>query len=152
MSGVIRLVGNDTIKINDRLITDFPDAEVGSLKFPTDISSTKTGKNKNAIIALNESGNQAVLELRVIRGTSDDKFLNALVSLFKSDPPSFVAMTGEVIKRLGDGAGGITSDVHVLSGGVPSKQVETTSHVSGDTEQGVAKYTFTFVEAPRALA
>jgi hypothetical protein len=152
MGGVIRLVGNDTIKINERLITDLPDGEVGSVKFATDIATVKTGKNKNAVIASNASGEQATMELRVLRGSADDKYLNGLVSLFKSDPPSFALMNGEVIKRVGDGEGAVAGDTYVLTGGVPTKNVDVVSNVAGDVEQGVSKYTFNFVEGVRAIA
>lgn len=165
MADVIRLTGSDTITINGVILADFPAGEIGKLTFPTDISAVKTGKNGNAVIAINESGNQATLELRVLRGGIDDKLLDTLVTLYLSDSSKFVLMTGSVAKTLGTGVGtaigvdtpvsamdGVVAvDSYALSGGVPTKKVEVVSNVEGDVEQAVAKYTFQFVRAARSV-
>jgi hypothetical protein len=60
-------------------------------------------------------------------------------------------MTGELVKRIGDGTGKIVSDTYILSGGIFSKEVEAKSNVAGDVEQSVATYTMRFSNAPRAI-
>jgi hypothetical protein len=148
----VRLVGKDTIKINDRILADFGHGEIGKLSFSTDIVTVKTGKNGNTIYAKNESGNQATFELKVLRGSEDDKFLNSLMVLQNSDLPKFVLMNGMLTKKFGDGEGETISDSYVLTGGVFTKNLETTSNVEGDVEQAVAHYTMQFAIAPRSIS
>ena len=147
-----RLTGNDTIKINNRLITDIGSGDVAKLTYPNDLVTVKVGKNGNTIFAKNETGNQATLELHVIRGSGDDKFLNGQLQAYKADSAGYVLMNAELIKVLGDGAGNITKDIYVLTGGVISKPVEATVNVEGDTEQAMSVYTMHFAIAPRAIA
>jgi hypothetical protein len=148
----IRLVGKDTIKINDRILADFGPGEVGKLSFSTDIVTVKTGKNGNTIYAANETGNQATLVVSVIRGSEDDKALNTLMTSQKSDLPKWVMMNGELVKNLGDGQGNTISDTYILTGGVFTKNLDTTSNVEGDTAQAIVAYTMQFAVAPRAIA
>jgi hypothetical protein len=152
MSGVVRLVGADTVQINGRLFTDFPHGEIGKLSYSTDIMTVKTGKNQNAIFAVNESGNQATLELRILRGSEDDKWMNQQHVLQKSDPTHFVLANGEIVKAIGDGQGTVTNDTYVLTGGAFTKNIDVVSNVEGEVEQAVAKYTMQFAIAPRAIA
>ena len=157
---VFRLTGQDTIKVSGRLMSDFPSGDVCKVTFATDIVTVKTGKNGNAIFASNETGNQATVELRVLRGSDDDKFLNSLLSAYRNAPTRFVLMSGELIKSIGTGvaatAGGeeaqVVADTYILSGGVFTKLVEGVSNVEGDIEQAVSLYTMMFAYAPRAIA
>lgn len=147
-----RLTGNDTIKINNRLITDIGSGDVAKITYANDLVTIKTGKNGSTIYAKNETGNQATLELHVIRGSGDDKFLNGQLQAYQADSAGYVLMNAEVIKVLGDGAGAITRDVYVLTGGVITKLVEATVNVEGDIEQAMSVYTMQFAIAPRAIA
>lgn len=147
----VALVGSDTIKINQRLITDLPDGDVLKLTYDTDSVTVKVGKNGNTIYAQNESGKMAKVELRVMRGSADDKFLLSLMTLQNSNLPGFVLMSSELVKRIGDGQGNVTADNYLLAGGVFHKLVETTSNVEGEKEQAVATYMLTFGNAARAL-
>lgn len=149
---VARLTGNDTIKINGRLITDIGTGEVAKLTYGTDLVTVKTGKNGNVIYAKNESGNQATFELHVLRGSADDKFLNEQISLYNSDPTGYILMSAELVKVIGDGKGAVTRDTYVLTGGVISKPVEAVSNVEGDIEQAMTVYSMQFAIAPRAIA
>jgi hypothetical protein len=148
----VRLVGSDTIKINQRLLSDFPHGEIAKLSYSTDLVTVKTGKNGNVIYAKNETGNQATLELHVLRGSGDDKFLNTQMSSYNTDPTHYVLMAAELVKVLGDGAGNVISDNYILTGGVCTKNVEAISNVEGDVEQAVALYTMQFAFAPRTIA
>lgn len=147
----VALSGADTVTINNRVITDLGDGNVVELTYPNEIASVKTGKNGNSIYGLNETGRQCEVKIRVIRGSSDDKFLNNLLVQQQGNFAAFPLMIGEFIKKLGDGAGNITSDTYVLSGGVFTKQVEGKNNVEGDSEQSVSIYTLKFSNAPRAL-
>ena len=147
----VSLSGNDTIVLNSRSLVDLADGEVVSLEFSSDIATLKTGKNGNSIYALNETGSQCEVKLRVIRGSADDKFLNNLLVQQKSNFAGTILMTGEFVKKIGDGSGGIQKDTYIMSGGIFSKFVPAKSNVEGDTEQSVCIYMMKFSNAPRTL-
>jgi len=147
----IALSGNDTVVLNNRIFADFADGNVAELTFPNDIASVKTGKDGNSIYGLNESGKQSELKVRVIRGSSDDKFLNGLLAQQQINFAGFPLMVGQFIKKIGDGEGNIKSDTYIMSGGVFTKQVEAKSNVEGESEQSVAIYTLKFSNSPRVI-
>ncbi len=147
----VSMTGADTLKINNRVMTDLGDGDVAALTFPNESATVKTGKNGNTIYALNESGKQAELVLRVIRGSADDKFLNNLLAQQKNNFAGFVLMIGELTKQVGNGAGVVTADTYLLSGGIFSKETEAKSNVEGDTEQSLSIYNMKFGRAPRIL-
>lgn len=147
----VSLTGNDTIIINDRVLVDLADGDAGALTFPNDLTTTKKGKNGTTIITINEMGKMCELVLRVLLGSSDDKFFNGLLANFELDPASFVTMNGQIAKRVGDGEGGVVTSKYILSTGVFKKRVEARTNVEGDTESSVAIYTFTFGNAPRTI-
>lgn len=147
----VALSGSDTIMINKRPLTDLADGDCAVLDFPGEIGTVKTGKNGNSIFGLNETGKQAGVVIRLIRGSADDKFMNALLALQQSDFAAFVLMTGEFIKKIGDGTGAITRDTYIMSGGIHTKPVNAKSNVEGDSEQSVAIYTLKFSNAPRVI-
>lgn len=151
MGQVVALVGNDTIKINGRILSDFQDGDVAHLVYPNDLAVVKTGKNGNSIVAFKNDGRQADFTLRIALGSSDDKFLNNLIALFKNNPAAFALIQGEFTKNIGDGGGNIKAITYVLSGGVPTKQPEAVDNADGSTEQAVAVYSFKFTNAPRSI-
>jgi hypothetical protein len=84
MSESISLVGSDVLKLNGRIFNDFADGDVAKLTYPNDLANVKTGKNGNSIVSFKNDGRQADFEVRVLLGSSDDKFLNNLFALFKT--------------------------------------------------------------------
>lgn len=147
----VAMSGSDTITINNRLFADLADGNCVELTFPNDIANVKTGKNGNSIYGLNETGKQAELKMRLVRGSSDDKFMNGLLAQQQANFAGFPLMFGSFIKKLGDGAGLITSDTYIVSGGIFTKQVEARTNVDGESEQSVSIYTMKFSNAPRVL-
>lgn len=147
----IALSGQDAVVLNGRVFSDLADGNCVELRFPTDIMQVKTGKNGNSIYALNESGKQCEVDLRVVRGSADDKFLLNLLSNQQANPPGFPLMQGEFVKLIGDGKGNISNDTYVISGGVFVKIPEAKSNVEGDTEQSVVIYRMKFSNAPRVI-
>jgi hypothetical protein len=145
------LSGNDTVVINNRNFADFADGNIVELTFPSDIAQVKTGKNGNSIYGLNTTGFQCEVRIRLIRGSADDIFMNNLLVQQNNNFAGFPLMIGQFIKKIGDGAGNITSDTYILSGGVFNKQVEATSNVEGDALQSVSIYMMKFSNAPRAI-
>lgn len=147
----VALSGADTLTINNRVFSDFADANYAELTYPNDIANVKTGKNGNSIYGFNESGKQCELKLRIVRASSDDKFLNSLLAAQQNNFAGTTLMIGQFVKSIGDGQGNITSDTYVVSGGIFTKQVEGKSNAEGDTEQSIAMYTIKFSNAPRAI-
>lgn len=145
------LSGQDTITLNNRVLADLPDGSPAELTYPNETASVKTGKNGNSIYGYNASGEQAELKLRVLRGSADDKWLNNLRAQQKANFAGTVLLSGQIVKKVGDGSGNITSDTYVLSGGVFTKNNEAKVNVEGDTEQSVTQYVIKFSSAPRAL-
>jgi hypothetical protein len=145
------LSGKDTIVLNGRIMNDLADGPVAHLTFDSEIANVKTGKNGNSIYALNATGKQAKLMLRLLRGSGDDKFLNGILASQRSNFAAFVLMQGQFVKKIGDGLGNITNDTYITSGGVMGKEVEVESNVDGETGQSVAVYEIKFSNAPRVI-
>ena len=150
--GTFSLFGNDTVKIGDRILSDFGSGEIAKLTYPTELATVKSGKNGNTIFVQNASGFQTSLELKVIRGSADDKYLQSLVTLYKSTPTLYVLDSFELSKKIGDGSGAAASDTYSLTGGIPTKQPEATVNVEGDTDQALTVYTWVFATSSRAIA
>ena len=135
------ITADDTLTIFDRIINDFADGSNSTIAFGNDLVGTKTGKNGNTIYTRNETGHNAVLTLRLIRGSDDDRFLNTRLQTLERDFAAFQLGQGEFVKRVGDGQGNVASDVYQLSGIIFQRKVDTQENVEGDTEQGVSVYT-----------
>lgn len=150
-NGIYNIVGDDTLTIYDRVITNFADGDISTFAFNNDRVGVKTGKNGNTIFALNESGKNAVATLRIMVGSSDDAFLQGQLAASDNDFASTILAAGEFVKNLGDGAGNIARDVYTLAGGMMTRYVDGKNNVEGDTQQGVAVYNITFANAVRSI-
>jgi len=138
---MLAITGKDSVTIDTRTLTEFATGDTYGIEMPNNLAEYKQGKNGNAVIAYNASGEQGVLTLKLVRGGADDKFMMARMQEFINDTPSFVVVSGEVIKRLGDGAGNITADLYQLSGGAFQKMPIIKEDVEGDTDQATVTYT-----------
>jgi hypothetical protein len=147
----VSLTGSDVIIINANVLSDLADQDIADLTFPNDIAQAKTGKNGNSIYALNESGRQADFKIRLIRGSGDDKFMNALLALQLANFAAFPLMQGQFTKNVGDGTGNVTQDTYVLSGGIFVKVPAAKSNTEGNTDQSVVMYEMKFTNAPRTI-
>ena len=146
---VVSLTGKDSCIINGRVLRNFADGDTFKLDYPNDLSVVKTGKNGNSIYAFQYSGLQCTLELRLLLGSPDDAFMNALLSGFINNPPAFTLLNGEIIKNICDGAGDITPTSYLLSGGTFKKGIPATENADGDTNQAIAVWSLHFTNAPR---
>ena len=152
----VALTGKDTISIGSRgiaprILADLADGDTGMLDYPNNLVEAKTGKNGNTIYAFNSTGSVVTATLRVIRGSADDKYLNSEMNRYKLDPASYTLLDGEIIKRVGDGNGGVTSDVYSLDGGIVQKMPNVKENVEGDTEQAVTIWQIIFANSDRSL-
>lgn len=147
----VALTGKDTVIINLRILNDLATGDTVLLEFPDDLVDAKVGKNGNTIYAYKASGLVVNATLRLIRGSADDKFMNALNAQFLNDPAGFVLIQGEFIKRVGDGKGNITTEIYQLNGGVISKMPAAKENVEGDTEQSVVAWPIKFANSARLV-
>lgn len=147
----VAMSGSDTLQLNNHIFANLGTGDVAILTYPNEIASVKTGKNGNSVYGLNETGKNAELAIKVIRGSTDDKFLLALLNQQQLNFAGFVLMTGEFVKKIGDGAGKISSDTYIVSGGVFTHIPEAKSNVEGDTEQSEIPYKIKFSNAPRTI-
>ena len=147
---IFSLTGDDSMIINDILLNDFADGDIGSLSLPNNIFDMQTGKNGNTIFALDESGNNATLTVRVLMSSNDDKRLNGMIPKSKGFAQSVLA-TGSVVKQVGDGQGNVSYNTYLLAGGMVQKKPDVKSNVNGDAQQAVVEYIIVFAEANRAI-
>lgn len=141
------ITGEDTFIINDRVITDFIDGDISTITYNEDLYTSRTGKNGNTIHSYNEAGVNADCVIRLLKGSSDDQYFRGLVATAMRDKVGIQLLNGSLVKRLGDGAGNIISEVANLQGGVIRKIAPTKSNANGDIEQAVSVYEIKFPTA-----
>ena len=158
----VRVTGNDKIYLGSSavlnessIITAFADGDYARISFPNDIMNFTIGKNRNMIAAYNAMGTLAELELRLLRGSKEDAFLNNHFPKAEDDQLSFDFLFAKIEKSLGkssSGAGdtGIT-ETYVLDNGIITKAPEIISNVSGSTDQGVVVWQVRFAKFNRIV-
>lgn len=151
MAGAVSLTGKDVIVLNGRVIKNFADGDLATLAFEGSLMEVKASKDGNTIYALNEQGRVSELKLRLLLGSSDDKYLNSLVAAMKADPAGFILIVGSFTKRVGDGAGNSSLVVYSCVGGAFSKMPSAKSSATGDTEQSIVEWSIKFGSADRAV-
>lgn len=161
MANQLRVTGNDIVQIGLSAsglttITSFADGDYARVTFPNDIMNFTIGKNRNMLAAYNAMGTLAELELRLLRGSKEDKFLQDQFPTFASDELSFSFIFAKVIKNLGVSNEGATAstieEIYTLNNGIISKAPEIVSNVSGSTDQGVVVWQIRFAEFTRTVS
>lgn len=148
---IYALTGKDTIIINNIPLNDFADGDIGTVDIPNNIFEMQTGKDGNTIFALDESGSNATLTVRLLASSGDDKRLNGLIP--QSDNfASTVLLTGSLTKQIGDGEGNVSLNSYVMAGGMVQKIPNTKTNVNGDTSQAVVEYIIQFAKAARVIS
>ena len=145
------ITGDDTLELYDRVFEDFADGDTSTIAFPNNLIDTKTGKGKNTIFSKNETGNNAELVLRLMKGSPDDKFLSSKLSEIQRDITAVTLAEGQFVKKVGDGAGNLARDIYDLAGGIINKIPDAKENVEGDTEQGVTVYNLIFASGKRSI-
>lgn len=149
---IFNVVSEGTLTLYGRIINDFADGKIASLIFPNDFANVVTGKNGNGIISKNANGGNSVLTLRLMKGSSDDNFLQAKIASAQADFIRQELATGEFVVGIGDGSGEVKRDVYTLLGGTFSKIApDAEEDVSGTTDQAVAVYTIKFIKTLRSI-
>jgi hypothetical protein len=153
----VSLTGSDTTILSklgaqDRVMKDFGDGDCISIDIPNNLAEVKSGKDENAIIAFNASGQVATATLRIIAGSADDKFLNSEITSYKGNRAGYILLSGEFIKRVGNGAGVISNIIYKFSNGLVQKYPTTKENTDGDTEQSLTIYQLIFARVDRIIA
>src|ERR1035437_870159 len=151
MPGSVSLTGKDVLCLNGRILHDFAAGDVAKLTFDADLVAVEAAKDGNIIYALNEKGRMSSLDLKILLGSSDDRYLNSLVANQTSDLSAFILITGSFIKRVGDGTGKITNVVYNTLGGIIKRYPGASINTAGVTEQSVADWMLMFGNNTRAI-
>ncbi len=138
------LTGQDVITINGRNITALADADSFMVTFPNPLTKVKPAKNGNVIYGLDQTGLLGDITLRLLIGSDDDKYLNSVLQTLISDFATFILMTANIVKRVGDGQGNTNSVVYQCAGGTFKNQVGAKTSAEGDVESSVSVYPLTF--------
>lgn len=147
----VSLTGGDTIQVDGRNLNDLADGDAVMLTYPDDLAKVKAGKNGNLIYAFNNTGLTVECTIRLLLGSSDDKYLNSRLQEQIQDFSSFILATGDFTKRVGDGQGNLADAVYQMTGGVFARQVDAKTSAEGDTEQSVAVYKIHYGNGQRAI-
>lgn len=151
MPGSVSLTGKDVVTLNGRVFHDFADNDIVMLDFAEDLVKVQASKDGNVIYGLNEQGKLATMKLRLLLGSSDDKYMNSLLASQISDLSGFILIVGSFVKRVGNGQGAITNVIYNTLGGIIAKFPSSKTNTSGDTGQSVAEWSLTFGQNTRAI-
>ena len=136
--------GKDSLQLDTRIFSDFADGQAIKVAFSNEKAKVKRGKNGNVIFGKDESGEQGELEVRVLIGSTDHKWLQSRMTEQDLDFSAFILLTGVFSKRVGDGKGNLSTIVYQCSGGVFSKNVDAMSSADGEPDQSVAMFKIVF--------
>ena len=147
--------GQDTLQVKDFqgdfTLSDFADGAVAELSAPNELSTVTTGYNGNGLGAHNEPGRQRQLTLRLVKASADDKRINETYELWKNRDSRFKPLEMSFTKNITHSDGSVTHDTvncyFGLPTGVPVQSIDTT----GNVEQVVSVYTFTFANFKRVV-
>ena len=147
----VSLCADDTMILRGRIFSDLADGDCINIEFPNKISNLKRGKNGNTIIAFNHTGMVVTVTVKVIRGSEDDKTMNAEISSYKNLRSGYTLLYASFTKNIGDGRGNINQDVYTMRDGVITQYPGAKENTEGETEQGVSEYEITFSNSSRSV-
>lgn len=145
----------DTISLTDYngefILSDFADGTVAELSAPNELATITTGYNGNGLGAHNEPGRQRSLTLRLVKASQDDKRLNETLELWKKRDSRFKPIKAVFTKNVGHSDGSITSDTTECYFGLPAGVPVVSMDTTGNIEQVVSVYSFTFADYKRIV-
>lgn len=140
----VALTGKDTIALNGVQMNNLGPGDCFVGEFPNDLVKISVGKNGNVAAALDASGQVFETTIDVLRGSPEDIYLIGQLAAIEQDLPSFKMMTGNFVKRIGDGQGGVTQDSYVAANGVVKRKPGVKENVAGDTAQAIRQHRIVF--------
>jgi hypothetical protein len=149
MSQQFTLAGDSTLTLenlsgdNQRTIVELANQRAIAVSFPNDTGTMEPMKG-GAVFAVNVSAKAASLAVRVIKGGSDDAWLNQKLNELLNNRTSAIALVGSVIGNFGDGQGNLRKLTATLTFGFVKKRVDLITDYNGDTEQAISEYNIDF--------
>lgn len=145
------ITAEDTFTVNGIVLSNFADGSVINLTHNNNLMSMVTGKNGSSVYAKNEQGVNASVELRVQRGSYEDRLLHELMSQQEADAVSFKLIQSVFTKHLGDGQGNVLSDTYTLTGGFFVQRPDVFYSTTGDAESGIITYSLQYAKSERTI-
>lgn len=138
----ILLCGQDSVVLIGRNLTDFaPAGNFAELRPQGDIVDYQAGKNGNIIVSKLKTGDVHELKIRLLVGSSDDKFLYYYYNLLNQGVDYYVPFFGMITKRTGDGKGNVSEVNYNLTGLTFTEQPTfAILNVNGDVEVAINEY------------
>lgn len=151
MPGSVSLTGDDVVTLNGRVFHDFATGDVVKLDFDGELVKVQASKNGNVVYGLNEDGKMSKLTLKLLAGSSDDRYINSLLASQVKDLSTFILAVGSFVKRVGDGQGNVTNVIYNTLGGVVAKFPEASTNTTGNVEQSIVTWVLHFGSNSRAI-
>ena len=143
------LAQSDTLRINNQVISTFANEDCGKLEFPNELVMVDVDKQGNGLLAINQKGLIADLDIRIVMAMSDDTYLNSLLAQQTGGSPTI--LSGVLTKNFADQKGNITSVQMQLNGGAFLRGIPMMLSSVGNIEQTVAVYKFRFANWLRLI-
>ena len=143
------LAQSDTLRINNQVISTFANEDCGKLEFPNELVMVDVDKQGNGLLAINQKGLIADLDIRIVMAASDDTYLNSLLAQQTGGSPTI--LSGVLTKNFADQKGNVTSVQMQLNGGVFLRGIPMMLSSVGNIEQTVAVYKFRFANWLRLI-
>ena len=109
------LAQSDTLRINNQVISTFANGDCGKLEFPNELGMVDVDKQGNGLLAINQKGLIADLDVRLVMAADDDQYLNSLLNQQNSGSPTILSAV--LTKNFADQQGNVTSVQLQLGGG-----------------------------------
>ena len=151
MPAITTITGKDTLTLNGRVFADFATDDTSVLQMPNKLVDIKTGKNGNTVFALNNTGYNGKLALKLMRGSPDDQFMLGLLNTMTGNFPATVLINGNFVKNMGDGTGTTLNDSYTLSAGLIDQIPDAKDNASGETDQATTTYNIMFAQISRGI-
>ena len=136
------LAQSDTLRINNQVISTFANEDCGKLELPNELMIWDVDKQGNGLLAVNQKGLIADLDIRLVMAADDDQYLNSLLSQQTNGTPTILSAV--LTKNFADQKGNVTSVQMELGGGGFKMGVPMMISAGGNIEQTVAVYKLRF--------
>lgn len=143
------LAQSDTLRINNQVISTFANEDCGKLEFPNELITIDVDKQGNGLMALNQKGLIADLDIRIVMAADDDQYLNSLLA--EQTGGTATILSAVLTKNFANQNGDITSVQVQLNGGGFKMGIPMMLSSSGNIEQTISVYKFRFANWLRLI-
>lgn len=143
------LAQTDTLRLNNQVVSTLANEDPGKLEFPNELVMVDVDKQGNGLLAINQKGLIADLDVRLVMGGVDDQYLNSLLAQQTGGAPTL--LSGVLTKNFADQTGKVTSVQVQLNGGAFLRGVPMILSAVGNIEQTVSVYKLRFANWLRLI-